>query len=555
MKLERLIEVAVVLGTAAIAVAAFVFVDRYAGPAPVQDDFDFLGLQLVPRTPRLEHLLAPLNEHRLPLPRLTVWATARTFGFGLRTQMFVDLTMAVAAVVTVLASVRAIRGRWSLADLSIPAAYLSIGQHESLLWSVQVNFWLPVALVTVVLALLGRLPGLLTNGHCLGVSVCVLLLPLCGGQGVVAAAPVAVWLLAVGVAYRRTAGVLGGLAALALIASLIAYRTPVPHHPPPRYDKPALRYAVRVVGAAWGPVVDKINRADSRGKPTSALGVVTLVFVAFAGCRLVVAARRDPAARPAATGLLAVGAGLLAVATATGAGRAEINLGLIPNRYATLMMPLLVGMFLTFARFGPSRAMWVVAAGVALTFWPNLSEGLAFGELTRTRQAAIVADCERGTPPSFLAAHHSSYVYPSAPVDSVAIAFEALRAGGGPPFDRVPREPRLMEELVPLIVVSPDTDAEKFVVLRMDHESVWTITLPAGDFVGIKLRYLLRGGVVTNSQAIWDGWDGPRLVHGVFNEKHEIRLWTGGRVRTISFSANGTSAIQLISLSVYRRAD
>jgi len=67
---------------AGMTVAAGLFVARYGGRIPVQDDFFYLGLRLDPSPPSATTLWEQLNEHRLPLPRLFTWGVARVLGLG-----------------------------------------------------------------------------------------------------------------------------------------------------------------------------------------------------------------------------------------------------------------------------------------------------------------------------------------------------------------------------------------------------------------------------------------------------------------------------------------
>jgi hypothetical protein len=76
---------------AGMTIFAGLFVAWYGGRTPVQDDFDQLHFRFERSFPPSALLLKPHNEHRMVLPKVATWVTARTLGPKLRTQMAVNL--------------------------------------------------------------------------------------------------------------------------------------------------------------------------------------------------------------------------------------------------------------------------------------------------------------------------------------------------------------------------------------------------------------------------------------------------------------------------------
>src|SRR5262245_18621018 len=68
-------------------------IDRYTGKTPYFDDFAYFGLNLLNKYVQPGDFWIPINEHRVPLPKLVSWATMRVCGYNPRAVMRVDLTL------------------------------------------------------------------------------------------------------------------------------------------------------------------------------------------------------------------------------------------------------------------------------------------------------------------------------------------------------------------------------------------------------------------------------------------------------------------------------
>ncbi len=460
---------------------AFAFVHRYAGRAPVHDDLVFLSVQLDPAFPSPRTLWEPFNEHRLPLPKLASWGTARVAGYDLPAQMRVNLALLAAAAAALVVAARAARGTTRPTDAFFPLLLLSVGQWENLLWAIQINFALPVFLTAAVLALVATAGPALSTGRAAVVGVALLALSLCGVQGLVPAIPLGGWLVAVGfdglrrkprscgpgfqagagqlptpgsetraIRKRRAAFVaLGfGAATLAVVAAYFATLSRDPNAPL-ALDGRGLRYALRVCAAAWGPAGELLE-PPSPGR-VSILGAATATLAVVTGVMVALAVRSRDRRVPAAGVALFLAAGL-ALCLGIGASRAAVWGTLVHNRYVTLAAPVLCGVYLAWVRFGPPLVAKWVTGGLCLTAvafaWPNAARGHAEAWQWTAPQFLLADDIARGVPMSFLLDHHGHFIngWPADNgVPTARAALERLKAAGVKPFDRIAPEPTLWE--------------------------------------------------------------------------------------------------------------
>src|SRR4051794_38348304 len=110
----------------ACTVAAFALVNRYAGRTPYFDDFAYFPLQLYPDSLTLHDLWEPLNEHRVPLPKLVTWAVSRIAGYNPKAIMRVDLGLLAAGAAALIVAARRVRGSTRCGDAVFPLLLLSV---------------------------------------------------------------------------------------------------------------------------------------------------------------------------------------------------------------------------------------------------------------------------------------------------------------------------------------------------------------------------------------------------------------------------------------------
>lgn len=537
-------------------VAAFGLVNRYAGRTPYFDDFAFFTLQIHGESTTLHDLWEPLNEHRVPLPKLVTWAVSRAGGYNPKAVMRVDVALIAAGAAVLIAAARSIRGSTRVSDAVLPLVVLSLGQAENFLWAVQVNFLLPAALLAGCLALIAGMGPTLTAGRAAGVGVCAVSLAMCGIQGQIPAVAVGVWLIGVGFATaridRRVAAVAGvaGFAAVAVVAVCVTGYERREHHPTPEPGWLAARYTLRVMGGASGPASEHVGPAEPTSLPTYS-GLGTAAVVALTGWWTLRACRDRPS-RTAATAYVAFLAGMLALCAAIGVGRAAANNGALAIRYVTLAAPLVCWAYLASVRFGPPVAGPLVGSALFLTAcvvaWPNVAAGLDHARDWDAHQFRIEQDVKRGVPVSFLVEQHGAYLYPPEPSNAGPV-FETLRLKQVPPYQLIPEEPRLKEVPVKWSLAaapSPDRDGWYDLVARDVLRAEFILDLPRTTR-GVVLRYSHRGTPRVTRSELW--WEDPvrRAVRDPLDvgEGRIKRIWLGAPVGRLHLTLNGPAAVRI----------
>ncbi|HET6573755.1 MAG TPA: hypothetical protein VFG68_09155 [Fimbriiglobus sp.] len=548
---------------------AGLFVAWYGGRLPVQDDFFYDKIRFNTHLPPAADLWEQLNEHRPLLPRLVTWGVARTLGPNLRTQMGVDLALLAATAAGLILSARRLRGHTTFSDAFFPLVLLSVGQHENLLWAVQVNFILPIYLQVLGLILVAEAGEQLSPGRALGVGLCAIGLSLCGMQGVATGTPLAAWLVYAGWraaragSDRRAASVAValGLAVLGLVAANFVglVRT----FQPGSTDLAVARYALRMLAAGWGPVGEQIGPAEPTRWPPL-LGAATFIVLAATTWRLVRYAR-EPRDRLAATGLLALLAGFAVLAAGIGYGRAAVSGGALVNRYVTLMAPVLCACYLSWVRFGPPRVGEAVTGGLflaaAVFAWPNAAAGLTAARAQHAVHKYIERDIYLGVPRSFLAERYSWFLACPSPVWYEPI-LEGMRQRGLAPLHRMAAEPKLRE--VPAtwrVEAFPAAGPDGWCRADDLQHVLLTVTVSApGPTTGVRVRYSVAGepGRVS-SEAYWrlptaDGSEQPiTVLHALgTGEGLERRLWLGFGVSRFHLVVRGPgAAVRIEGVTVF----
>lgn len=488
--------VAVRLAFLASAVLLLVFVATQATRVPIHDEYSsVIFLYADPPLP-LSMYWAQHNEHRIPLPRLLYVAAVRLAGDDFRAPPLLNAALLIAAAAFLLVAVRRLRGEPALADLAIPLGLLTVGQYGNLLWGFQVQFVASVALVVVALGLAVD-PRLLASKRRLsGLGLCGLLLPLCGANGVAFAPGIALGLLFA--AYRaenrslRFVALGWGSAILSLTAAYFDGLETPPHHREAHGELTAAAIGfVNLLGASFGPVARWLQPAPYEG--ITVLGVVALGLVAATG-GLLVRAALDPARRTRAVVLGGVLVGFLGLAAGIAKGRAGLSNVLDANRYVTLMLPMLSGVYLAWTAFGPARLPRMVAVAVAVAAVPNLVVGWREARSYTYFARQIEYEVKSGMPLEFVADRNVG-LYRGEPGhrrDFLAL----LRRKGVDPFRIASPLPRLDEEPVPVRVVRFGDAVEDAGGFRVTADTGYAVfALPRRQPVyGLRLTYEAGAG-------------------------------------------------------------
>jgi hypothetical protein len=398
---------------ALLLLGAVAFVGIYGSDLPWSDEFDLVPVLTGDRPVTLSWLWSQHNEHRVPLPRLIQLGLHRITGNDFRAGMLFNVLALGGVALAMLWAAKEVRGRSSCADAFFPLVLLQWGQAENLLWSWQVQFVSSVVLFSVLLVIVVRQGSNLTFSSALLAGMCLVLLPLCGGNGLLLMPPLALWLgYAILVNWGSPAlrGRGGSLLVLGLVASamavgglyLVGYHAP-PHHANLAGRSPAglWRTMVAFLSMSFGPFF--LSRWLFWGLVMAALLLVATVT-------LLLAWRARPADRLRALGLVAFLAAYACLVLALTWGRGGQGVrAVMQSRYSTFSLPALCGVYFVFLLYGPhgrGLVQWSLCILVLVMFGFSAQDGLALAQEMRDRRIDFENDLRAGWPCSILAERH-----------------------------------------------------------------------------------------------------------------------------------------------------
>lgn len=388
---------------------------RFGSDMPQWDEDQYVPVLTGHRAPSWSWFLERHGDHLIVIPKALYLATVGVFGDFRAGALLSGLLMS-AATALLLVAARRRRGRTEYGDALLPLLSLSWGRAANLLSSEQLQYTASVVIQAALLAL--TVTGMATR-RAIGTSfVLLMLLPLCGGQGLALVPALALAVVVTGwhgAAPRRwllAAGAIPFVAALAMIAL---------HRPHFETTHDAGRVATTMaqfLGLAAGP-------SGRYGWPGTMIGtgrppLVTIAVLALAAVvagMLVRAARRDPARHCAAAALLLhlMAMGTLALVIGIGRGGLEPNAGL-EDRYATIALPLLWVVYFAWDAFSPAPARrpalaaMLAAATLVHLFgdWCGVVQGRARREKMEAAAQALRSDEAREA----IAARFSPFLHP-----------------------------------------------------------------------------------------------------------------------------------------------
>jgi hypothetical protein len=378
---------------------------------PSHEDWQIVPILSGQRHDWATWLWSQTNEHRIPLPRVIALLVLVPTRYNLCALQYVNVLILSAAALLLMRGAARARGRAVPADALFPLALLNLGNADNFLWSFQIQFISSVVLCCALLVLMAR-RGPPSPARALAAGVCVVGLALCGANGLVYAAALALWLFAGwalggprhGVAPAARLLLLAGAVATAALTGL--YFT----------DYSAPPWAMRPTPGQWAVGVLRFlsNAFGVFPRASGALGAAALgLLLATAGLLLHVY-RRRPDARWQCAGLLLFLAASLGLAVCTAWGRAA-TVGCLHSRYVTLTAPILFCTYFAWDLYGGPRTRPLVTwglflAAVALLPW-NTQDGLRVAERHRQVGAAFLADVEAGLSPEQLAARYTPQLH------------------------------------------------------------------------------------------------------------------------------------------------
>jgi hypothetical protein len=371
-------------------VATILFIRQHARNIPYMDDFALVPVMTGHEPVSLQWIWSQHNEHRPAILRLILVGLYRVIANDFRVGMYVNVGLISAAAASTLLLVRRLRGSFSTMDMVLPLSILNIGQAETLLLGLAMVLVLPAWISCELIATSAtadRQPGWRLA---LKFGLFLVLLPLCGGGGLVMLPPLVIWLTAYsgrgwwsgrdpGGAARAIGLWLLVACAMVVTLYLIGYTTPS-HHPPPRSLTAVATTTLEYLSLVVCPNV------PSYWRPA---GLTVVLLVAATLVRLAVVVLRQPEERPRASALIALILSMLGAAAAVGVSRSFFGAGGgLASRYVTMAAPLLCALYVAWLAYGPipaRRAVHIVLlALVCLALPANIKFGLRLGEDRRS---------------------------------------------------------------------------------------------------------------------------------------------------------------------------
>jgi hypothetical protein len=479
--------------------AALALVAVYGSNVPSWDDWDIVPAVTGHQPVTLKWLWSQHNEHRVPLPRLLLLGMMRLIRMDFRIGMYFNvLTTGVLALGMILAA-RRVRGTSSYLDAFFPIVLMNWGQAANLLWCWQVQFYASTFLAGAVLILIARAATPLKLMAATAAGTCVVLLPLCGANGVGLVPPLALWLGYTAVLQWRGATPAGRRDAIILLSSAVAalmltgfyfvgYNR-VPYHPSTHSLRVILKTALQFLTMGFGPGVVGLGFESRLPMPFWKIvcSVVAGLFL-LTGGMLVTAWRKHPTERARAAGFLLFLAAMASLALGLGMGRDGFE-----SRYITLSVPALCAVYLAWRIYAAPRfqplVRIVLFATAVMVLPPNAWWGLRYARDLKSHLAAFEADMVAGIPPYELIQHYAKYLHPHQIIVMDYMPF--LRESGIGAFRRLHDDPHFRE--VPLLLTAGESDEaelENGVALAKGSDGWLTFTLPGDvEAAGIRLRY------------------------------------------------------------------
>jgi hypothetical protein len=399
-------------------IAAMLYVSSYARNLPYWDDLVLVGVMSGQEPLSYRWLVMQHSEHRPILPKLILAVLLRTVP-DFRAAMYLNAALLSSAAAGMIILARRIRGRTRLVDAALPMAILNLGQCECFLIGFALNLIMTACISWGLIGAFGRASDTPGWRSCLQVGGMLVLLPLCGGSGLIMMPPLVLWLagyVACGWWTGRDIGALArslGVGLLMTAAAIAAWYVG-------GYERPAYIPATPSAGAAWGVMLQVLSLAigPNHWDPTRqdagfALGywklggMASLLLSVATIIRLAIAARGSAAERPRALGLIGVLLSLLSVAASVGLARSGLGPAMgMSSRYVTLSIPLLGVIYFAWLVYGGPRSRRLVHIGLlALVCAGTVVEAryaLACGKHRRIRYARIERAIQGGMPTSRL---------------------------------------------------------------------------------------------------------------------------------------------------------
>ena len=349
-------------------VALFLYVLHYTRNVPYMDDWEMVPVITGHESISLRWAWTQHNEHRALLPRLILASLFRWIARDFRTGLYLNAGLLSLAGALMIVQVRRLRGHTRLTDAVLPLSILTLAQAEVLFIGFALNLVLTAWISYALIAVLARTSERPRWMSVIAIGISLVILPLCGGSGLVMLPPLILWFASYLCWGWRSGREPGGWARAFGLSSLMACSAVVALYLVD-YVKPAHHPSAPSLSAVASTTLEFLSLSVCPSVPgywkAAALTVVALVAVAL--IRLTVVAVRLPHERPRALGLAAVIFSIIGVAVSVGVSRSGFGPGAgLASRYVCLAAPLLSALYVTWLIYTPARAQRALQASLLL---------------------------------------------------------------------------------------------------------------------------------------------------------------------------------------------
>jgi hypothetical protein len=404
---------------------AFNFMVHYSSRVPLAEDW-LMVAPLVGKEPDLlRWVWSQVNEHRIPFPRLIYLVLLQLTNGDFRVGGFFNLGLLGTLSLAMVWVARQLRGgQTHFTDAFFPLIWLHLGHSANLLMGWQVTQVIPTCLIGVLLLFFVGQKTFATPVVAVFSGIILMLLPLCGINGLFYVPFLAFWLSYCAILHWYRVKTNGGprwiskflVGSTVIVLSLTAlyfvgYQRAYWNPPSPSL-KATLVTGIKLLALGWGPFVSRSWTVT--GTITVSLLLVSIVTM----IRGIL--RNKGLDRHRAFGIFFFFGNLILFSLAVGHARAGWvpKLGL-PIRYVIFAVPILCAVFFIWELYGVRRFRIVIQRGllIGMLLFLLFNTVAGFYDFTnwyRVEAIAIERDITSGMPPSILAPRwkklHSDFI-------------------------------------------------------------------------------------------------------------------------------------------------
>ena len=178
----------------ACTLVSFLYVRHYARNIPYMDDWAMVPVITGHEPITLKWAWTQHNEHRILVPKLMLAFLFRWVSPDFRTGMYFNAGLMSSAAAMMIVLAHRLRGYQRLTDAVLPLSILTLAQSEVLLIGFALNLVLTAWLAFVLISAFGRATDRTARTTVISLGIALVILPLCGGSGLVMLPPLALWL-------------------------------------------------------------------------------------------------------------------------------------------------------------------------------------------------------------------------------------------------------------------------------------------------------------------------------------------------------------------------